>query len=196
MEWLFSFLSRMMDATHNSNYWAFVIPIPIRAESAAVVLLILMGLVLLKVLARQRDPGLDMSVIEVAWLRDTEVELNLHQAKDHFGRYFPEATTKTRTTRTLKVSVRRPGRRTRSAICIVRVGQSDAEGVLSVSRGLKGRLGLDEKANVRLSWPWWHIWSYTAGNPDPNIAIQWRLGALFCLVGIVLPKLLDIFLSR
>jgi hypothetical protein len=77
-----------------------------------------------------------------------------------------------------------------------------ATDTLQLSQKMGEELGVGDKLAsnatmaVAIRIPFFRLDLRTVNNPDPGISLQWRLGFLFLLLGVLLPRLIDEILFR
>jgi hypothetical protein len=182
----FQFLQRMAASIHDPSYWAFAVPIPTRPESAALVLSAIVIFWTAIVIANwMRFSGHEMSVGAAT---DNIAILNLSDARIYFSSLFPADRTKSGNKRTVVILLKRKGKLARRIYCQLQLKQTADSGKIFLP---KDAAQLDDGlADVAIRWPFWRFDLYTFRSLDPNVALQWKLGTLFLVLGILIPKMI------
>ena len=202
----YEFSKRVIAAASDASYWShFEVPFPKSNESWAFVALVVsvaVSLCLVLVLSRPfkgRKLKIRFRDSILAGYRDDVAQSNIVQIKletaiAQFPRMFVRA--RSGDTSTVVLVVKSPSG-VRSFPCRLSLNQKYEDNTVLIHRDLAKKLGLaadatdDSEYEVDFHWPYWRLDKYTFNSPDPEVKLQYRIGAIFLVLGIIIPKILD-----
>lgn len=191
MEDAVSFIGRMIASIQDPFYWSFAVPVPVRPESAALVLAIVFLVWVVPLIVRSvRDKGHELN-IETTDLPDDSAPamISVQDGQKHYPNVFPSAETKSKTRRIAVVIIKDANRKRHVLSCEVQLNQGLAKGQFRLSKKLK-RSVANGTGKVIIRWPFWRLDLYSFRSPDRDVALQWKMGTLFLVLGVLIPRVL------